>query len=76
MKQVNIQIQFDENKLEALKVFLLEKGNSVDSEVQKLLTDLYETIVPSDVKTYLEKRSVPEIKKPRKKRDNKLNNEG
>ena len=46
MKKVIVQFTFDEEKLEALKVFLDEKGKTLDEELTDLVSSLYERTVP------------------------------
>ena len=42
MRKGNIEISFEEEKIEALKFFLAEKDTSLDEELQNLIKELYE----------------------------------
>ena len=57
MKKVIVQFTFDEEKLEALKVFLDEKGKTLDEELTDLVSSLYERTVPQKVQFFLGKKT-------------------
>ena len=57
MKKVTVQFSFDEEKLEALKIFLEEKGKTIDDELTDLVCSLYEKTVPQKVQFFLEKKA-------------------
>ena len=63
----NIQFTYDEERLEALKVFLKEKGKSLDSELTIMMDNLYEKTVPQKVQTFLERKSKTETQRPKQK---------
>ena len=69
MRKGNIEISFEEEKIEALKFFLAEKDTSLEEELQNLIKELYEKSVPAQVRSYIEKRPVTEVKKGRKKKE-------
>lgn len=71
MEQQNIQVLFDEEKLEALRYFLSEKGASLETELEKSLAEMYEKNVPPQVRSYIEKRPIPRKTKGKKKGENK-----
>jgi hypothetical protein len=71
MKKGFVEIPFEDEKLEALKYFLTSKDLNFEKEVQQIINDLYEKIVPSDVRAYIEKRPISEVKRGRKKTESK-----
>ena len=46
MKKANITVSFDEEKLSALKLYLEQKGQKVETELEKSLETLYNKTVP------------------------------
>lgn len=71
VKNINIQISYDEDKLEALKVFLDEKGKTLDGELTELVNSLYERTVPQKVQFFLERKNKTDLAKPKPKTENK-----
>lgn len=71
VKNISIQISYDEEKLEALKVFLDEKGKTMDGELTELLNSLYEKTVPQKVQLFIEKKNRPYMEKQKAKGENK-----
>lgn len=71
MKKVIVQFTFDEEKLEALKVFLEEKGKTLDGELSDLVGSLYERIVPQKVQVFLEKKPGADSGKAKHRTENK-----
>ena len=67
LKMPNIQFTYDEERLEALKVFLEEKGKNLDTELKSMLDNLYEKTVPQKVQTFLERKSKTETQRPKQK---------
>ena len=49
MKKANISVSFEEEKLSALKLYLGQKGSSVESELAAACEVLYMKTVPSNV---------------------------
>ena len=54
MKTTNIQFTYDEEKFDALKVFLEEKGKTLDGELTAMMDALYERTVPQKVQLFIE----------------------
>ena len=52
MKQVNLTITFDEEKLSALKRYMGKKELDLDREMTDALVKLYEKYVPAPVREY------------------------
>ena len=64
MKQVSIQIPFDDEKLEALKIFLSQKDQTAEAVIVELIDGLYRKTVPLKVREYIDKRSPADTGKP------------
>lgn len=58
MKKVSVTVQYDEEKLNTVKIFLEKKGLTLSDETVKFIDGLYNKNVPSQVREFLElKRS-------------------
>lgn len=53
MKKTNITITFDEEKLSALKMYLEQKGQTVEGELENLLDNIYTKTVPVGVREFI-----------------------
>ena len=58
MKQVNLTITFDEEKLSALKRYMGKKELDLDREMTDALVKLYEKYVPAPVQEYIDESDV------------------
>lgn len=69
MKKATITVNFDEEKTAALKLYLEQKGTSVEKEVAKSLETLFTKSVPAGVREFIALRSgnVLEISKGKRK---------
>lgn len=67
MKNTKITLEYDEEKLDALNIFIKEKGTTVDDELMDALEKLYDKIVPQNVKTYLDSKKLDSKGKSKKK---------
>ena len=56
-RQTNIQIAYDEEKIEALRIFLEQKSSNVETELVTLLEGLYKRTVPLDVRNFIDARA-------------------
>ena len=61
MKKATITVSFDEEKLSALKLYLEQKGQKVETELEKSLETLYNKTVPTGVREYLSLRSAEKV---------------
>lgn len=59
MKQVNLTITFDEEKISALKRYMGKKELDLDREMTDALVKLYEKYVPAPVREYIDENDVP-----------------
>lgn len=54
MKKTTVAVSCDEEKLSALRLYLVRKNLSVEEELEKSLDTLYAKIVPAGVREFLE----------------------
>ncbi len=62
MKKDSITIPYDEEKLAALRLYLEQKGQSVEQEMVSAVDTLYAKAVPGNVREFLDLRSGMEVK--------------
>ena len=68
MKQANIQITFEEEKLRALRRYIAKRDSTLEAELQKAAQRLYEKVVPAAVKEYISNCTQDDpVRKPQKK---------
>ena len=68
MKKDSITIPYDEEKLAALRLYLGQKGQSVEQEMVSAADALYAKSVPGNVREFLDLRSGMEMKSAEKRR--------
>jgi hypothetical protein len=56
MKNIDITVSFDDEKLEALNYYLSKEKNTPQKELQNCIAQLYEKYVPTDTREYIESR--------------------
>ena len=66
MKQVNISISFEDDKLKALNRYLKKKGISVADEMKSALDKLYEKYVPAAVRAFIDDDDTADVEKPKR----------
>jgi len=57
MKKATITVNFDEEKTAALKLYLEQKGTTIEKEVTKSLETLFTKSVPAGVREFIALRS-------------------
>lgn len=57
MKRATVTISYDEEKLNALKMYLGQKGQQLEGELAKALDTLYTRNVPAGVREFIDMRS-------------------
>ena len=57
MKKTTISVSFEDEKLSALKMYLEQRGQTVEGELEKALDTLYAKTVPAGVREFLDLRS-------------------
>lgn len=69
MKKIDITLSFEDEKLEAMEIFLKKDGFSVPKKLEETLKKLYEEIVPEPVREFVDakagvkpKRTAPSLK--------------
>ena len=67
MKTATITVSFDEEKLNALKLYLDQKGTKTEDELAKALDALYTKTVPVGVREFIDMRSGVAPKAPAQK---------
>lgn len=66
MKQTNISVSFDDEKLRALNKYLKKKELTVEDELASALLHLYEKHVPAAVREYIDEDDVAVPAKPKR----------
>ena len=68
MKQANIQITFEEEKLRALRRYIAKRDSTLEAELQKAAQRLYEKVLPAAVKENIRDSTQDDpVRKPQKK---------
>lgn len=57
MKKATLTLSYDEEKLNALKIYIGQKNTQVEDELVSALDVLYQKHVPSGVREYIDMRS-------------------
>ena len=68
MKKTTISVSFDDEKLSALKMYLEQRGQTVEGELEKGIEALYAKTVPAGVREFLDLRSGTPVKTAEKKK--------
>lgn len=63
MRQTTVQFAYDEEKLEALKIFIDGKDVDIEAEMVQAMEDLYCKQVPVRVREYIAKKSIQDSSK-------------
>lgn len=71
MKQGNLAISFEEEKLAALRRYMSKKELDLEAELTDALTKLYEKYVPAPVREYIDETDAPAPAVPRPRRSPK-----
>lgn len=66
MKQINISVSFDDEKLRALNKYLKKKDLTTEEELAAALLHLYEKHVPAAVREYIDEDDVVVSAKPKR----------
>ena len=53
MEKSTVTVQFDREKVDALKIYLGHKNTTIDIELQKTMDSLYGKVVPSLVRDFI-----------------------
>ena len=68
MKNTNISVPYDDEKLKALRLYMEQKDLSVEAELIAAVDVLYAKNVPANVREFIELRSATErtVERPRR----------
>lgn len=64
MGKTPITLSFEEDKLEALEIFLKKDGSNVQKKMEDALKKLYEEAVPEPVREYVDAKAGGKSKRP------------
>ncbi len=59
-KELQIDVAFDEKKLEAMTFFMADKNVTIQTAMQEHINELYEKYVPSPMRRYLNRNDTAE----------------
>lgn len=62
MKKVSVTVQYDEEKLKTLKLFLEKKSIDINDEIIKFIDSLYTKQVPTQVRDFFDMKAESERK--------------
>ena len=71
MKKVGISVTFDEEKLSATKMYMLQKNLDVKAELEKALDGMYAKYVPSNVREFIGMKEQTPVKNKSEKAQKK-----
>ena len=67
MKQTTVEFSFEDEKLEAIKIFLNDKNTTLTDKLVSFMESLYNDCVPEDVRSYIERKcSLSKAPSPRR----------
>ena len=67
MKQTTVEFSFEDEKLEAIKIFLKDKNTTLNDKLVSFMESLYNDCVPEDVRSYIERKcSLSKAPSPRR----------
>lgn len=64
MNKVPLTFSIEEDKLEAMEVFLKKDGSSVQKKLEEILKELYEKVVPEPVREFVDAKAGVKPKRP------------
>ena len=64
MSKVPLTFSFEEDKLEAMEVFLKKEGSSIQKKMEETLKKLYEEVVPEPVREFVDAKAGGKPKRP------------
>ena len=59
IKSTAVQIEYESDKLEALRVYLNDKNSTVGQEMLETLDSIYKKVVPTQVRDFIERKNAP-----------------
>lgn len=64
MNKATLTLSFEEEKLEAMEIFLKKDNSSVQKKMEDALKKLYEEVVPEPVREYVDAKAGGKPKRP------------
>ena len=56
MDKTSVSVTFDKEKVDALRIYILQKNSSIDVELQKSMEALYTKYVPNILREFIKKK--------------------
>ncbi|MBR3033019.1 MAG: hypothetical protein IKH92_08370 [Clostridiales bacterium] len=56
MDKTSVSVTFDKEKVDALRIYILQKNSTIDIELQKSMEALYTKFVPNLVREFIKKK--------------------
>ena len=63
MEKSTVTVQFDREKVDALKIYLGHKNTTIDIELQKTMDSLYGKVVPNLVREFIKEKEEMNMKR-------------
>ena len=63
MEKSTVTVQYDREKVDALKIYLGHKNTTIDIELQKTMDSLYGKVVPNLVREFIKEKEEMNIKR-------------
>ena len=58
-KYSTIQVEYETEKLEAVRIYLRDKNSTVERELADAIESVFKKVVPVAVREYIEKKNAP-----------------
>lgn len=68
MEKATLQVEFPQEKLEALEFYMTEKGLTIEGELQDYVNTLYEKNIPAATRKYLDRNDEPSAEQDEKQK--------
>lgn len=58
-QKIEITLSYDDERVEAMEFYLKKENSTVQKKMEAALGQLYETLVPEEVREYIDRKTVP-----------------
>ena len=58
-QKIEITLSYDDERVEAMEFYLKKENSTVQKKMEAALGQLYETLVPEEVRVYIDRKAVP-----------------
>lgn len=58
-QKIEITLTYDDERVEAMEFYLKKENSTVQKKMEAALGQLYETLVPEEVREYIDRKTVP-----------------